>query len=505
MLTSESYIMGVDIGTSSTKAVLFNEQGEVIYREAAHYELVTDETGKAEESPTEIFEAVITSIRRVMNKIDKADLRGISFSSAMHSLILAKSNGELLTECITWADGRSSEALENVKRDNYLFQLYETTGTPIHPMSPFAKICWLKEAEPELFNRAEKFVDIKAYILYRFFDVWVMDESLASGTGLYNISEHDWEFEAIEIVKLTPDFLPKVVPETYQLSGIKTEYAEMMGIPTSVPFIVGGSDGALANIGIQATGQSDVTITVGTSGAVRKLTTEFQVDSRGRTFCYGAGDGYFIAGGAVNNGGKVVEWGLNQFGSESEIKNRDFASFIAHIDEVDPGAAGLLFQPYLLGERAPFWTNDIRGGFVGLTINHTKAHFIRVILEGIAFNLAEVYEAVSAPDDIIYVTGGISAHEGWCKLLADILDREIRVPHTIEGSSLGAAIIGMRSLGILKDLNLKQTSPIKATYYPSKNTERYTELRLIFKQVSTQLLSSYSQLNSWQKKFENNS
>lgn len=497
--------MGVDIGTSSTKAVLFNEQGEVIHREAIHYDLVTDETGKAEESPTEIFEAVITSIRHVMSKINKADLRGISFSSAMHSLIAAKSNGELLTECITWADGRSSEALENVKRDNYLFQLYEATGTPIHPMSPFAKICWLKETEPELFKRTEKFIDIKAYILYRFFGVWVMDESLASGTGLYNILEHDWEFEAMEIVKLTPDFFPKVVPETYQLTGMKAKYVEFMGIPDDVPLIVGGSDGALANIGIQATGRNDVTITVGTSGAVRKLTNEFQVDSRGRTFCYGAGDGYFIAGGAVNNGGKVVEWGLEQFGSESEIANRDFASFIARIDEVNPGAAGLLFQPYLLGERAPFWTNDIRGGFVGLTINHTKAHFIRAILEGIAFNLAEVYEAVSAPDDIIYVTGGISAHEPWCRLLADILNREIRVPHTIEGSSLGAAIIGMRSLGILKDLNLQKTLPIKAIYHPSENVEKYAELRLIFTQVSTQLMSSYSQLNSWQKKFENNS
>ncbi|AIS61064.1 Xylulose kinase [Listeria ivanovii subsp. londoniensis] len=504
-MTNSSYIMGVDIGTSSTKAVLFNEQGEVIHREASHYDLVTDETGKAEESPTEIFEAILTSIRHVMSKINKADLCGIAFSSAMHSLIAAKSNGELLTECITWADGRSSEALENVKRDNYLFQLYEATGTPIHPMSPFAKICWLKETEPELFNRAEKFIDIKSYILYRFFGVWVMDESLASGTGLYNISEHDWEFEAMEIVKLTPDFFPKVVPETHQLSGVKAEYAEMMGIPASVPFIIGGSDGALANIGIQATGQSDVTITVGTSGAVRKLTTEFQVDSRGRTFCYGAGDGYFIAGGAVNNGGKVVEWGLEQFGSESEIANRDFASFIACIDQVNPGAAGLLFQPYLLGERAPFWTNDIRGGFVGLTINHTKAHFVRAILEGIAFNLAEVYEAVSAPDDIIYVTGGISAHEDWCRLLADILNREIRVPHTIEGSSLGAAIIGMRSLGILKDLNLQRKLPIKAIYHPSENVEKYAELRSIFKQVSTQLMSSYSQLNSWQKKFENNS
>ncbi|MBC1515480.1 gluconokinase [Listeria immobilis] len=504
-MTNSSYIMGVDIGTSSTKAVLFNEQGEVIHREAIHYDLVTDETGKAEESPTEIFEAVITSIRHVMSRINKADLRGISFSSAMHSLIAAKSNGELLTECITWADGRSSEALENVKRDNYLFQLYEATGTPIHPMSPFAKICWLKETEPELFNRTEKFIDIKAYILYRFFGVWVMDESLASGTGLYNILEHDWEFEAMEIVKLTPDFFPKVVPETYQLRGVKAKYVEFMGIPDDVPLIVGGSDGALANIGIQATGRNDVTITVGTSGAVRKLTNEFQVDSRGRTFCYGAGDGYFIAGGAVNNGGKVVEWGLEQFGSESEIANRDFASFIARIDEVNPGAAGLLFQPYLLGERAPFWTNDIRGGFVGLTINHTKAHFIRAILEGIAFNLAEVYEAVSAPDDIIYVTGGISAHEPWCRLLADILNREIRVPHTIEGSSLGAAIIGMRSLGILKDLNLQKTLPIKAIYHPRENVEKYAELRLIFTQVSTQLMSSYSQLNSWQKKFENNS
>ncbi|UPH47473.1 gluconokinase [Listeria innocua] len=504
-MTSKSYIMGVDIGTSSTKAVLFNERGEVICREATHYELVTDETGKAEESPTEIFEAVITSIQGVMKDIDKTELRGISFSSAMHSLIMVGADGELLTECITWADGRSSEALENIKRDNYLFQLYEATGTPIHPMSPFAKICWLKEDEPQLFHRAEKFVDIKSYILNRLFGVWVMDESLASGTGLYNILEHDWEFEAMEIVKLTPDYLPKVVPETYQLHGVKKEYADLMGIPENLPFIVGGSDGALANIGIQATGRNDVTITVGTSGAVRKLTNEFQVDSRGRTFCYGAGDGYFIAGGAVNNGGKVVEWGLQQFGSESEIMNRDFTSFIAHIDEVAPGASGLLFQPYLLGERAPFWTNDIRGGFVGLTINHTKAHFVRAILEGIAFNLAEVYEAVAAPDDIIYVTGGISGHEAWCRLLADILDREVRVPHTIEGSSLGAAIIGMRSLGILKTLNLEQTLPIKAVYHPSENTKKYAELRPIFKQVTTQLMASYSMLNSWQKKFDYNS
>ncbi|EAD1623934.1 gluconate kinase [Listeria monocytogenes] len=504
-MTSKSYIMGVDIGTSSTKAVLFNERGEVICREATHYELVTDETGKAEESPTEIFEAVITSIQGVMKGIDKTELRGISFSSAMHSLIMVGADGELLTECITWADGRSSEALENIKRDNYLFQLYEATGTPIHPMSPFAKICWLKEDEPQLFHRAEKFVDIKSYILNRLFGVWVMDESLASGTGLYNILEHDWEFEAMEIVKLTPDYLPKVVPETYQLHGVKKEYAELMGIPENLPFIVGGSDGALANIGIQATGRNDVTITVGTSGAVRKLTNEFQVDSRGRTFCYGAGDGYFIAGGAVNNGGKVVEWGLQQFGSESEIMNRDFTSFIAHIDEVAPGASGLLFQPYLLGERAPFWTNDIRGGFVGLTINHSKAHFVRAILEGIAFNLAEVYEAVSAPDDIIYVTGGISGHEAWCRLLADILDREVRVPHTIEGSSLGAAIIGMRSLGILKTLNLEQTLPIKAVYHPSEDTKKYAELRPIFKQVTTQLMASYSMLNSWQKKFDYNS
>ncbi|HBM3496891.1 TPA: gluconokinase [Listeria innocua] len=504
-MTSKSYIMGVDIGTSSTKAVLFNERGEVICREATHYELVTDETGKAEESPTEIFEAVITSIQGVMKNIDKTELRGISFSSAMHSLIMVGSDGELLTECITWADGRSSEALENIKRDNYLFQLYEATGTPIHPMSPFAKICWLKEDEAQLFHRAEKFVDIKSYILNRLFHVWVMDESLASGTGLYNILEHDWEFEAMEIVKLTPDYLPKVVPETYQLHGVKKEYAELMGIPENLPFIVGGSDGALANIGIQATGRNDVTITVGTSGAVRKLTNEFQVDSRGRTFCYGAGDGYFIAGGAVNNGGKVVEWGLQQFGSESEIMNRDFTSFIAHIDEVPPGASGLLFQPYLLGERAPFWTNDIRGGFVGLTINHSKAHFVRAILEGIAFNLAEVYEAVAAPDDIIYVTGGISGHEAWCRLLADILDREVRVPHTIEGSSLGAAIIGMRSLGILKTLNLEQTLPIKAVYHPSENTKKYAELRPIFKQVTTQLMASYSMLNSWQKKFDYNS
>ncbi|WP_260448681.1 gluconokinase [Listeria grandensis] len=496
-------VMGVDIGTTSTKAVIFDGNGEVVARESRGYPLLTDDSGMAEQEPRVILDAVVAAINAVIETaaVDAKQLLAISFSAAMHSLIAVDVDGEPLTNCITWADQRSGAALERRKRDFYLHQVYEKTGTPIHPMSPFAKLCWLQDDFPDVVARTDKFIGIKTYVLHALFGEYVVDEASASASGLYNMLEHDWEPIALDITRITASQLPKVVGESYQLRGVVSAWKEALHVVAeNTIFVVGSSDGALANVGIGSVGEHDVTLTVGTSGAVRKLTQTYHVDNWQRTFCYGVADGYFVQGGAVNNGGAVLAWGLEQFGTDAERTTNDFTRFIDDIAQTEPGANGLLFQPYLLGERAPYWTDQIRGSFVGITINHTRAHFIRAILEGIAFNLAHVYEVMSDPNDKIHVTGGLSQHPIWCQLVADVFDREVIVPHTIEGSSLGAAIIALYSLDILPTLELPKKWPPSHVYQPNpENVAIYKSLQPIFQQITTQLMSSYERLIDWQK------
>lgn len=494
----KAYIIGVDIGTSSTKAVLFDQTGKFIHRNAVSYELVTDDSGKAEQDPNEMVQAVKKAVWQLIEDsgIPSKYVRAVAFSSAMHSLILVDQNNQPITPVITWADKRSAKAAEHIKRKYNGQRIYAHTGTPIHPMSPFVKIHWLKHEHPDWIAKTTMFADIKSYVFYQLFNEWVMDESVASGTGFYNAKVHKWEQEALEIIGVTADKLPKVVPETTIFHHDAA--ARMLGFTGSPAFVIGGSDGALANIGIQALGEKEVTVTVGTSGAVRKLVPDFQIDPAGRTFCYAAA-GPFVIGGAVNSGGKVVEWAFEQFAKDNE----SFSDFLKLSNEVPPGANGLLFLPYLLGGRAPLWKNNLFGNFIGLTINHTRETMVRAVLEGIAFNLAEVYEGIAAEDDIIYLTGGLAEEALWCQILADILEREVRVTETIEGSGLGAAIVGMKAIGLLDTLALNHEKKAVATFWPrSTYKERYRDLRKLFHAANEQLLFSYDAIIAWKEKYQ---
>ncbi|WP_239253650.1 gluconokinase [Listeria ilorinensis] len=495
------YLMGVDIGTSSVKAVLFRQSGEMRARHAVSYTLQTDESGKAEQDPEEILQAVVVAIQTVLREIDPEQLEAVSFSAAMHSLILLDDKHNPLTACLTWADQRSDKTLVRLKQKFNLYPLYEKTGTPLHPMSPFAKLCWLQEDCPDLMAKAARIGGIKSFLIYRLFGDWLIDESLASGSGLYNLEAHKWEPFALELAGVTPNMLPKVVPETMILKNLAPKWAERLGIRPETPFIIGASDGALANLGIQAIRPHDVTVTVGTSGAVRKIRTHYATDQSERTFCYSVTKDMFITGGAVNGGGKIVEWALQQFGTVAERATGDFGRFIKRAESVPAGSAGLLFHPYLLGERAPHWDTNLRGGFIGLSVNHKEAHLIRAVLEGIALNLASIYESISEEEDIIYVSGGISAHDFWCQLLADIFDREVRVPHTIEGSSLGAVILAMQALNLIDEPRLPGLPVIAKVFQPdSVNVEIYHELHEIFKESTAQMTATYHKLAEWQSR-----
>lgn len=272
-MKQQDFYLGVDIGTTSTKAVLYRKSGKVEASHTINYPLHTPDTLVAEQDSEEIFHAVLGVIRETVRKgnVSAGELRLISFSSAMHSLIAVGDNDELLTNSITWADTRAADYARKIKEDHHGHEIYLRTGTPIHPMSPLAKLVWMKEENPEVFNKARKFISIKEYVFHQLFGEYVVDYSMASATGLFNLQTLDWDEAALDLAGISPDQLSEIVPTVHQLRGVNEEHRTYMGIGADVPFVIGATDGVLSNLGVNAIEEGVIAVTIGTSGAIRTV------------------------------------------------------------------------------------------------------------------------------------------------------------------------------------------------------------------------------------------
>lgn len=278
-------------------------------------------------------------------------------------------------------------------------EIYRRTGTPIHPMSPLSKLTWLRNEHPEIFARSYKFISIKEYIFYKLFKEYVIDYSIASATGMFHLNSLKWDEEALRIAGISEEQLSRPVPTTYRLTGLDETFAKEMNLHPSTPFVVGASDGVLSNLGVNAIDPGVVAVTIGTSGAIRTVTNRPVTDPKERIFCYALTENHWVIGGPVNNGGMIFRWVRDQLGS-SEVETakrlgKDPYEVLTEIAaKVNPGSDGLLFHPYLAGERAPLWDANARGSFFGLGLHHKKEHLIRAVLEGVIFNLYTVLLAL---------------------------------------------------------------------------------------------------------------
>ena len=511
-----NYMLGVDIGTTSTKAVLFTEKGEIIHQENKGYPLYTPDISTAEQNPEEIFQAVLHVISCTManSKISPRELLFISFSSAMHSVIAMDENDQPLTECITWADNRSEAWTRKIKEELNGHEVYKRTGTPIHPMSPLSKIAWIVNDRPEIANKAKKYIGIKEFVFKKLFDRYVVDHSLASAMGMMNLKELDWDAEALKIAGVTPEQLSELVPTTEIFKGCNAKIARKLGIDSDTSFVIGASDGVLSNIGVNAIGKGEVAVTIGTSGAIRTVIDRPQTDEKGRIFCYALTEKHWVIGGPVNNGGMVLRWIRDEFASsEVETAKRlgiDPYEVLTKIAErVRPGADGLLFHPYLAGERAPLWNPDVRGSFFGLTMSHKKEHMIRAALEGVIYNLYTVFlallEVMDEPVVRIQATGGFARSDVWRQMMADIFDLEVIVPESYESSCLGACILGLYATGKVDSFDVVSDmigSTFKHTPIES-DVQEYRELLPIFINLSRVLEKEYTSIARYQRGLTN--
>ena len=451
---ADQIVLGLDIGTTSAKAVAFAPDGSALADAAAGYALHEPERGRAEQDAGEVVDAALRVLRdaAAAARDRGAEVAGVSISTAMHALVGVDHDGRAVTPVVTWADTRAADQAERLRSEHP--DLHGRTGTPAHPMAPLPKLMWFREREPETFAAVALWGGLKELVLQRLTAAWTLDHSCASGTGLMNLENLDWDAEALDLAGLGADRLGRLVPVTERLE-LTREAAEATGLDAGLPVVAGGGDGPLANLGVGAVHPGVAACSIGTSGALRLIVERPVVDPQRRVFCYALTPGRWVVGGAINNGGLVLQWARDalapDLGDDAAWKLLDAAA------EAPAGSAGLIMLPYLLSERAPHWSPLPRGAYIGLTRAHRREHLVRAALEGVCQQLALVLASMrDAGSEVreIRATGGFARSDLWRRILAGALGMPVGFPRGHEGSAFGAALVGMEALGLVESIGV---------------------------------------------------
>ena len=479
------YTLGIDIGTGSAKGVALDSDGDILSVHQVYYDSYSPEEGYSEQNPMEIWHAFTSCLLTISATLGVAP-RSVGLSSAMHSLILLDEADQLISPMLTWADSRSDEVASRIKATSLGKALYEQTGTPIHAMSPLCKIIWIKENDPSLFAAARRFISIKEYLWYRLFGSFEVDYSIASCTGLFDITALKWHEKALNLAGITSDHLSLPVNTNYAKGGKDLIEPSLSGY-TDSSFVIGASDGCLANLGSFATTPGVAALTIGTSGAIRVASEQPIIDFESMTFNYILDDKLFICGGAINNGGSAVKWLLKNVFGEEELTDGVYDRLFESIAMVDAGSQGLVFLPYLAGERAPSWNKESCGTFFGLKSHHDRSHLSRAVLEGICFALNDVLLVVEKNSKAITqlnVSGGFLQSELWMQILADVTGKKLVLAQEEDASAVGAAYLAAQTSGYTIS---GPGNDLRSIMPNADNHKVYQEIFSIFKELYSTL------------------
>lgn len=437
-----AYLIAIDIGTTSTKALAVDAAGNVLASDQRFYPTHFGSGSEAEQNPEQIFEAVADLIRSINASLSGWQLEGLVFSAAMHSVMAVDEAGNPLTPLLTWADTRAIEQAKSLAPHALL--LAKATGTPVHPMSPLCKIMWWRQHNPTVFASASKFISIKEFVVFKLTGLFLVDHSVASSTGYFDIQNRVWSARALDFMELAPGRLSQ--PESvYKTVALTKAALDALRLPQA-KLVLGASDGCCAQLGSGAMREGNVAITVGTSGAVRMASRLQVVPEKAQLFNFILDDETFVFGGATNNGTSLINW----FQKLHTNAAADLSAFVAEATTVAAGSEGLMLLPYVLGERAPIYNAEARGAFIGISVAHSRLHFQRALLEGICFALKDILETIAQngkPIDRILLSGGITRSAEWVQMLCNVLQQELHWHEQPDATAIGAAKIGFRSLG----------------------------------------------------------
>jgi gluconokinase len=456
-------VVGLDSGTTATKAVAVAADATVIATSSVGYPLLVPHPGYAELDSVGLQKAAVEAVAEVATQVRQRGDRVVALclSAAMHGLAPLDDAGAPTGPLITWADSRAAQESRGLAESSN-GQLHKRTGTPVHPMSPLPKLLWWRTHHPDAFAGTPKWGGVKEVVLSGLCeDGYLIDLSCASTTGLYDITARQWDPEALQLAGVHPEQLAAVVPTTHVVTGLRSEVAERTGLPRDVPVVVGASDGPLANLGLGAVTEGVAAVSLGTSGAMRAVRPAPAVDEAARLFCYALTDDHWVLGGAINNAGSVVRWASAALGMVTEDvqgEERDAADgrLLQEAAQVPFGSEGLLCLPYLLGERAPWWEPGLQGAWIGIRRHHRRGHLVRSAVEGVCMQLALVGLALDAAGvkvTEVRATGGAMESPVWRTVLSAALDLPVGLAASPEGAGTGAGLLGHHALGLMPDLD----------------------------------------------------
>lgn len=492
----QNYFVGIDLGTGSTKAVAVDAAGKTIATAQSYYPTNNPKPGYSEQNPELIWRAFLNCISKIITNLKQAP-KAISFSSAMHSIMPVDENGNALADAMLWSDSRSADVALAIRASADGEDIYRHTGTAIYAMSPLCKITWLRENDPELFDRTHKFISVKEYVWFKLFGAFEVDYSVASAMGMFDILDLKWYHKACALAGVDGTRLSTPVDTGHKRYLTSAEI--LPGIGTHTAFIIGASDGCCANLGGNAVREGVGALTIGTSGAVRVGGKAPVYNYEAMTFNYLLKAGTFICGGAVNNGGAAVDWLLKSFLKLDTVTEETYKHLFKAIDTVSPGSNGLVFLPYLFAERAPIWDAKSSGAFININFKHQQRHFLRAALEGICFALNDVLNAVEQPErpiEEIVISGGFISSATWVQLLADITGKKLVLLQSDDASAIGAIYLAMEALGV--DIQEIVTSEATDRVVILPNAEAhavYSKIFPVYKKLYSDLKQSVHQLH----------
>ena len=473
-------LLGIDLSTTGVKALLIDAGGKIVESSTSPLHLSNPQPLWSEQHPRDWWQAAITSIQLVLKKanIAAANIDAIGLTGQMHGLVLLDDQGDVLRPAILWNDQRCAEQCDEMRAQVGKEELIRLTGNDALTGFTAPKILWVRKYEPETYDRVRQVLLPKDYLRYKLTHEYAMDKADGSGTLLFDLERRNWSNAVLKASNMPAEWLPTTFEGPEITGRVTREAAAITGLKEGTPVVAGGGDQAAQAIGVGAIRPGVVAVTLGTSGVVFAATESPLIESHGRlhAFCHAVPGRWHLMGVMLSAAGSL------QWYRDALAPNASFEEIVDEASRVAPGSDGLLFLPYLCGERTPHPDPLARGAWVGLTVRHSRGHLTRAVLEGVAFGLKDIFSLMqdAGVGDInqVRVSGGGAKSILWRQILAEVLGTEMVTVNTTEGAAYGAALLAGVATGLWPDVDTacSQIIHVRDRIEPNaKNVSRYAE------------------------------
>lgn len=486
--------VGIDLGTSSVKMLVMDQQGTIQNVVVREYPLYFPKTGWSEQKPEDWYENVMDGLKELLAVCDKSQVKGISFSGQMHGMVILDEKDEVIRPAILWNDGRTTKECDYLNNVIGREKISEYTANMALTGFTAPKVMWVKENEPENFARIKKLMLPKDYIAYQLTGVHCTDVSDASGMLLFDVKNKCWSKEMLEIVGVREDQLAQVF-ESYEVVGTVTkQVAEELGISPETKVIAGGGDNAVAAVGNGTVGHGMCSVSLGTSGTVFIATKEFAVDDKNALHSFAHADGKYHFLGCMLSAASCNKWWMDDI-----IGTKDYKKEQENITSL--GENNVFFLPYLMGERTPHNDPNARGTFIGMTLDTKREDMTQAVLEGVTFALRDAFEitkGLGMKIDRVRILGGGAKSPLWCRIVANVLNVKVDKINSEEGPAFGAAIlaaVGCGEYASVEEASNKLIQIVETIDQTPEIVEAYNKKYSVFRQIYPSLKEVYQQMS----------